>query len=450
MQFSAYLKDSIWDFLLVALASVALSYTLLDSFYIDPALQYSPLAAVTSVVLVAVLFVIAFNRKSTKLGIIAYIVLCIVLLGVGVATSGDSPLVDSESSHVYLALVLVLTPTLVFLLSRKRGLTAVLFIAGVAICAWIQFFYERYELAWDLLFVFSSLALIIYKNFQLSARTATSVRSVSFPAGFGVAAGSVLACGAVAALVWFAIIAPLNPGALQIKLITEYKALETVQVQGTSKTYEVPNMDMTSNRTNDDERTTDDMQISDDGRPTPANFKSNAQSNDDNKDSSGSFLGIDTDSLQKTFDFQNNTRQAVTALLLLLLIPIAIIAYFVGRRLWRRRRLNKIQQSAPSEQVEQLYRFLIGRLGKVGIAVPTGATASEFARNNESALEAYNREAGVSFTDLTDSFVRVSYGKGDASEEEAQGFASFYKCFWKAARKQLGAFRYFLRSFRLG
>lgn len=450
MQFSSYLKDSIWDFLLVALASIALSYTLLDSFYIDPNLQYTPLAAVVSVVLVAILFVIAFNKKSTKLGIIVYAVLCAILLAVGAVTSGGSPLDDTESSHFFLALVLVLTPTIVFLLSRKRGLTAILFIVGVAICAWIQFFYERYELVWDLLFVFSSLALIVYKNFQLSARTATSVRSVSFPAGFGVAAGSVALCGAVAAAVWFGIIAPLNPGALQIKLVTEYKALETVQVHGTSKTYEVPNMDMTSNRTNDDERTTDDMQIKDDGRPTPANYKSSSKSNNDNNDSSGSFLGIDTDSLQQTFDFQNNTRQAVTALLLLLLIPIAIVAYFVGRRIWRNHRLKKIQQLPPSGQVQELYRFLTGRLGKVGIAVPVGATALEYARNNENSMEAYNHEAGVNFTDLTKSFVRVSYGKGEATEEEAQGFARFYKGFWKAARKQLGVFKYFLRSFRLG
>lgn len=447
MRFADYLAGSIWEYLLLAVSACALSYTLLDSFYIASWLQHGPIAAVASFVLLALLFAIAFNKRAAKLGGIAYALLCVVILVAAGAMSGDNPFDDAESSYFFFVAVAVITPTLAFLLTRKRGLTVLYFLLGIAACSLVQFFYSFDELAWTLAFLVAGLALVVYKNYQQCARTAASARKVSFAAGFAVALASVGVACLAGAGIWFGIIAPLDPSAVQIKLITEYRALEAKQVVGTSSVYQVPNFDITSSKTNDEERTTDDIKLDDNGRAVPAQFNDGTANQDEEK--SGSFMGIDITSPQELFDFENNTPRALTALLVLLIIPVAIIAYFVGRRIHRSRRLARIRQQPPSRQIELLYPFLVGRMARVGIAMPAGSTPLDYARNNVTSMELFSAQAGVSFAQLTESFVAVAYGKAQASQEQADSFAAFYRGFWKAARKYLGNFRYFTRSFRL-
>lgn len=446
MRFSTYLRHAVWDFLLVCACSLALGYTALDGFYIDPALQRSLLPAAVTMVEVLLLFLVGYKKKYLLPGGIAYGVLAVVACAVAVATSAVGGLSDAEGNNLVFTLCLLVTGTVPYLMTRTRGGSAVLLIVGVFTCGWIQFFYGFDELLWALVFLFSALALIIYKNYQLSARTATSVQHVSFAAGFGVALAAVAAAVGVAALLWFAVIAPLSPGVLDIKLVTEYRALETVQVHGISNEYLTPNLETTSDQTNEASRTTDDLQRGEDGIPMPARAEE-APSSENN--SAGTFLGIDIDSVQESFDFQANPLSALLHWLLLFLPLILIAAYFVGRRLWRKRRLAKIQQLGPSEQVQQLFLFLSSRLARVGFKIPAGQTPLEFARSSHDAMACFDEAAGQDYRELTACYAAVAYGKASATAEDAERFAAYYRSFWKAAREQLGSWKYLWKSLRL-
>ena len=447
MSLSTYLRLTVWEILLVCVAAIALTYTMLDSFYISPTLQYSPWPGVIAAFIVVALFLAAFNKRSARIGGALIAVLCLGGILVSVALSPENFMYDTEDTYFFFTVVCIIVPLLTFALSRSRVGTALLFALGCFICAWMQFFYAFDELVWTIVFIVAGAMIIIFKNYQLAARTATSVRSLSFSAGFGVSAGAVALAAGIACVIWFAVIAPLDPGALEIKLITEYRALETYEVIGTSSVEMTPNMDLTSDDTNDEERTTDDVLEAENGRAITV---PPGTGQDSQEEETGSFSGVDISSVFQAFDVTTYDEPLdYWPLLLLLLIPIAIVGYFVGRRVYRTRRLKNIQQLPYDEQVETLYLFFVKKLRRVGYDVPEGVTLIEFARNNEATLAAFRECSGIGFDELTAVYVGVTYGKRPALASEALLFARFYEGFWKAARKKLGNVKYFFKSFRL-
>ena len=447
MSFAAYLKGAAGEFLLSCAAATALLYTLLNGFYIDSGLQYSVIPALACIGSLVVLYIVAYNRMTTLIGSIVYALAVAGVLFACAGASGDI-LVDEEANYLVFGVCCMVTPLVVFLLGRTRGTAAMLFIIGVFIVVFIQFFYERYELIWALLFVLSSLALVIYKNYQRSVETARSVKKVAFLPGFVVALGSVLAAGALACGIWFGIIAPLNPPAADIKLITEEHALETQRVKGIASMFLVPNLDMTSSQTNNEERTTDDLQLVEDGRIVLANGE--AEGEPEEQESGGSFVGINLDSLSETFDFQTyDTSDWARLFIVLGIIVLVIVGYFVGRRWWRARRLAKYRSFDPARQIEAIYLFLMGRFERIGFKMPPGQSVLEYAADTAGLRERFDERAGVPFANLTATYTRVVFGDDDVTQEEADGFAAYYKSFWKASRQHLGSLKYFFKSFRL-
>ena len=447
MTFAAYLKGAVWEFLLSSIAAVALMCTLLHGFYVDPGLQYSPIPALSVVIPIALLYALAFNKRTLRIGAVVYALAVICVLGACAAATPDI-LADNESNLLLFAICAFVTSLAVFALGRTRTSAAFLFIIGTFIIVFIQFFYERYELVYALLFIFSSLALVVYKNYQRSVETARSVKKVAFAPGFAVAALAVLVSVGLGSIVWFAIIAPLNPPAADIKLITEYHALETKQVRGVADMFLVPNLDMTSSHTNDDERTTDDLQIVEGGREVPANGK---MESDSQGQSGGSSMGIDLSSLNEAFDFQNYDQgDWIRFIVVVVAIVLIIAGYFLGRRAWRARRLAAIRQLAPEQQAEKLYLFLVTRFGRIGLGMAPGQTVHEYALATASGMERFDTESGVAFSDLSDVYAQVAYGKDEhITQESADKFTAYYRSFWKACRSYLGTFKYFLKSFRL-
>lgn len=447
MGFKQYLEHAVWDFLLVALAAVALSYTALNGFYVDPAFQQGPVPALLCALCLLALYAIRSSKRLMLPGGIAYAVVLVVACVVAAAMSSAAVVSDEEGNLLIPLATVFVVATLAFLLSRTKAGCAALLIAGIFTCGWIEFFYQRGELLWALVFLFSSLALIVYKNYQLSASSATSVRTLSFAAGFGLSAGVVAAALAVAALVWFAIIAPLGPGAADIKLITECRALETVTAHGTSSEFLTPNLDTTSDQTNDGVRTTDDLQTTESGGvEMPAKP---LESDDSSRQSSGNFLAVSLESIQDAFDFEANPQNIPLAVLAVVLILLLITGYFVGRRVYRTRRLERIRGLEPERQVQQLYLFLLRKLGKLGFKIPAGVTPLEFATSNSSSMERFDTEAGVAFESLSRTYAAVAYGRQPVSQEKADEFAAYYSAFWRAARKQLGDFKYLVKSLTL-
>ncbi len=442
-----YLKSSLCDMLLTFVVSACMSYLMLNGFYVDSSLQHGVLPALVALVCVVALFAVARNGKTARIGGVIYgFALVVAWIVAGAATPGGQIFIDNESNYMIFIMVATIAPTLCFLLTRNKVGAAILFIAGVVMLAVIQLLYERNEVLWTVLFIAGILALIIFKNYQQSLKTATTLRSASMLPGLCVALAAVIVSLGIGAGVWFGIIAPLNPDAAQIKLITEYRSLETKQVVGTSDIFQVPNLDMTSKETNDGSRTTDDIKESTDGTRWAATGE---EDEPDDQDDQNSFLGIDIDSLQDTFDLQQNPSVRPLLLGILVAILLLIIAYFVGRRMWRKRRLAKFQAMGASKEFAALFLFLLGRIKRIGVVVPSGQTMNEFGVSADTALEAFNNTAGVKFSSLAVCYSELTYGKGNVNEQSVDDIEHFYSGFYKAAREQLGNVKYFFKSFRL-
>ena len=442
-----YLKSALWDLVLVFLAAMSLCYMLLNGFYVDPALQYSPLPAVIVAVCLLALFFIGSNKRyMVPGGIVFAVVVVVAWLASGALTPTDVLLVDNETNYLIFTMVCTLVPIGCYLLSRSRASALVLFAIGAFLMALMQMFYGRFELVWAIIMVVSMLALVIYKNYQSVLRSATSVEKISFVPGFAVAVCATVVAVGIGLGLWFGVISQLNPGAVEIKLITEYRALETIEVRGLSDEYQIPNLDTTSDQTGNESRTTDDIKESLDGEHVPAT--GDATSDPDDGQSEGLFMGLNLESIQDAFDMQSHPQN--WPLLLILIIPIAlIVAYFVLRRAWRTRRLNQMRALGPEGEFEQLFLYLIGKFERVGVRVPEGQTMLEFGTSSEAAMYYYNKQSGIEFKDLATSYATMVYGVTPVSDEDVSKMESFYTGFWKAARKQLGNVKYFFTSFRL-
>ncbi len=442
-----WLKSVVWNFVLVAVAAVSMSYVLLDGFYVDPSLQYSVFPAIIVIVCLAALYFIARSRRTMLIGGILYAVALFVVWIISAVMTPDFAIFsDFEGNYLIYTMIITLTATACFLASRVSWGTAVMFIVGVFLLGLIQLFYERFELVWTILFVLSSLALLIYENYQHSMRTAVAVKKPSFIPGFVV---SICACAVAVGLgvgIWYGIIAPLDPDALDIKLITEYRALETVQVRGTSDMYQTPNIDMTSDELNEGERTTDDIKEDVNGNPWPATGNTEPEP-EDNQDND-SFMGMNLESIQDVFDLQSNP-QNWPILVLLLLIVLAIVLYFILRRVRRNRRLTRFEDLSPDGEYQATFLFLLDRFRRVGVAIPKGQTMREFAVSSATAVRYQDEVAGVKFADLANSYSDMTYGNRDVSDEDVSKIQKYYSSFWKGCRKQLGNIRYFFKSFRL-
>lgn len=446
-----YFKGAIWDFVLTLAASLGMSYTLLNCFYVSPELQYGPIPAIACV---AVLLALFFGMASKRRARIAAPLIGILLVASWIVAASLTPegafLVDDENNNLIFAMTVTLSAVGCYVLSRKLTSCALLFIAGAFIVGIVQFLYKHFDVAWALVFVIASLALIVYRNYQESLRESASLRKVSFLPGFAVAAGAAALAVGLGCGIWFGIIAPLNPPAAEIKLITEHRALETVRVKGVADIYQVPNLDMTSDQTNDGERTTDDIKESPNGRQYPATGNTQVQNDPENADAVGSsYSGINFDVPDDLFDFLNYEQVRIAMVIAALLIAGGIVAYFLGRRKRRKLRLERLQKLPPSEQVAAIYPFLMSKFDRLGFSIAPGQTLADYAIANAATMEQFDAAAGFSFADLTDDYAAVAYGGHELDQDAADRAGAYYSAFWKACRQKMGNFKYFLKSFRL-
>ena len=448
MKFSLYMKSAIWELILLALLALAMTYQILNCFYVAPSIQYGPIPGVVAVAAIVALTLVNYTRRTRLIGGAVYGVVCVIAIIACGAMTGEGVFVDNEQNYLILSMVILITPTVIFLLGRTRTGSAFAFIICAFLSAAIQFFYMKYELLWLIVTLLSAVALLIYKNYQLSARTATTVRKLSFVPGFATACAAVALSVGLGCGIWFLVIAPLDPGAVDIKLITEYRAQDTEIAKGVSDVYMTPNFDLTSSETSNDVRTTDQLVETDTGIDTPAN--GNEQTETEQQVASGSFLGIDFDSLQQQFAFLTYDVVSKFMLGVLALLLLIIVGYFVERRLHRNRRLKRYQALEPRQQATAIYCFLADNFGRLGMGVPDGQTTLEYAAGVNESMRYFNAAAGVDFKEIAGLYSAVAYGDREIGDDDLNLFARYYKAFWKGARKHLGNVKYFLKSFKLG
>ena len=483
MSLIAHMKRSAGEYALVAVSVCALAVTALDGFFlfsISDALGTWGRAAVCSaacLVLLAVLFASTARRDRTVVWALVFAALAGLFVATCLAFS-DGPARalaedpdatvtladDAEGNYLYFAVICVICTLAGFLLSRTLAGCVVWLVTGALACSVVEAFYETGELALAITFTLSALALIVHKNFRLGIEGAEVANSPSRLGAFATAIGSCALITAAAAALWFGVIAPLNPPVADVKLITEYESLPIVEQKGTAQEEPALDLSMTSDDVVAGEAYTTDDLVKDPTSSVEVNSAAITEQQMQNSlesdaDATGGTSGggttsvLDEESEEEEYEGQSYSRHfpwIVVRIVLAVLAVLAVIAYFVGRRVLRRRHLRQMLESGPpADQLKAVYRFLLTRLGRLGFECPAGMTLLEWSRASRRQTDVIDEVCGVPFASLTASYVACDYGCREPTEEEVVAASAYYLRFWRAARAELGTFKYFFRSFRL-
>lgn len=446
MSVREYLKHCAVDFVLTALASVCLATVLMQGFIIDANLQFNLLLnIVIAAVLQVVLFAAAYRKKNIVICGLIYLLLCAVLIGICIVTStGEELLADVEENYLIYALVTVIVNTAVFALSRTRPGFAVLIVCSVVLVGFIQFVYKANLVGYSVAFFAVLAILFIYRSYSESIRQADSLKKTNFGQAGLVSGISVLLSTGLALLVFFLVIAPLNPGHLTLKLFTIDRALETIEVNNPVRMIEIEDESLIS------QNVTDEITYGNNPVEMENGFtEAWAQSY---MDSVIEWLGT-----QETIDYESEEEElqlqtlslpswwwiALIATLLLLGVLAVLLRMFL-----RRRKDGRIRRLSKQDQVTKLYNDMLGRLRKLGLGKAPGQTPLEFADVASARLAPFAlNTGGVDWAYVSGTYSTVHYGETDPSDEELSYLWRFYERFNKNATFVTGRLKYCFKYF---
>lgn len=468
--FGSFLRQNIGEFALVVASAWAVSVVACNAFFLDSLVEIAGwwgragLCLVVTLALVLVLYMASFRRDRLVVGVIFYVAIAAVLVSVAMVFSSSGNMYeDAEGNYLYLAFVLIGSATACFALTRTLTGSAIWFVAAAFCCSVVQAFYESEELVMSMVATFTSLALIVNKNFRLGLEKADQASAGAQRGGFASSVLPVAGVFAVALVLWFGVIAPLGPATADVKLVTEYRMLPIEEYRGVADEHPQFNYSMTTDDLVDGFFYTTDDLVEDPLSTTYIDAASMLQQQleqqvSGNEGSTGADSGGGS---RDTFDEEAEEPEAdprsytfripwvIVGIVVGVLAVAGVVGYFVGRRLWRTRRLEGMLALEPADQVEQLYRFELGRLGKIGFTVPVGMTLAEFAESSTRSMDMLTEETRVPFDALTKTYCACAYGDYVPTEDEIVPFVAYYLGFWQAARAQLGNIKYFIKSFRL-
>ena len=468
MRIADYIRASALDFVLCLVIACFLGLANCGAFFVSPSLQFNPVALIVAAgVPLALLFASAYSRRTVIPGAIATVVVLVASCVVVHAVGGEGlPLRDTVSNPETFVIVVYLGAVLTFLLTRKRWLArAFVLVAALDVC-FVEFMYKQFYWYALLAVLVGAGAMAIYRNYRLNLRDA-STDSVSFAGAFGVGAGYALALVGVACALFFLVVAPLDPQALEIKLFTRYMTYETIQMTGIGDSSTAPGSASTTNQANDDTDVTDIPPEDDGTQDQPLN---------------GFTLPFDLPSVGALAELAQNGLQRLREMfnylledpirfsLFIVVVLAALAAPFVLKKRLRARWFAKTCELPPIQCVERFYLFFLKRFGKIKVQKPEESTLAEFAESVNATLSGFDvkpaiarggesADAGVQagfgaagsdrfdFKALTDVYCRGVYGGIAPTESELELYKDYYRKFYKALMEQMGRPRYALRFF---
>lgn len=445
MSFAGYIKRTWVEALLCVLAALAMGLTVVQAFHIpqETACNVALVAAATGVP-VLLLHAVAFNKRSVLVGVPVLVLACIAGAVVLARLTPTQLFDDAYDNSSLVFVVCALTALVVFLLARTRPGTVVAFAVGCFTCGAVQFLYLT-ELVWPtILFMVSCASLYLCKGVARGAQETRVSAARDLPgAGMAVALtalAAILACG-----VFFAVVAPLNPPAFELKLITERYSLEEVRVSGITDLLHQRDQEQDSKNESDD---TDGANRDNDERQQAQGASSPQDAGEDEQLGAGSLSMSDHgDPMNAVRYFQDNPW-------LLLLVPVILallwLAVVLARRYARKRRLAAWQELPPRAEAEALHRHFCTVLAKIGLFERGAHTPTELAaasREQTARFECYGESA--TFADVTAAFVRVAYGGADPSRGELEAMEAYYRLIPARSVRTAGRLAHIRNFFRV-
>lgn len=446
MKFGYYIKNCIWEWILCSVIACSLSMIIFNGFYIaaDRQSNYAVIITMTAV-LIAICFAGAYSKKSAWIALASGIAAAVAGL---ILLRQSEPLRnvfrDQESNPYLYFLILILTALAVFFLSRTRTGTGILFVAGAFLTAAIQFLYESGHLYAMLLFLCGCGTMYIYKNYQKNVLESETLKT-AFGRTFAISTVLCMIVLALSAGVFYGIVKPLDPPKQDLKLITKYMALEVLEKVGIADTHIMNDSEERTNNVNDNEK---DSKQKGDRKEDKSEGDQEKQKDEKKKEQRNNPSRLDNSKKNKLFYAIKYTTEFLTPFLLIPLFCL-LIATAILIKLWVRRRwLKKTMEQPKKEQILRMYHLYLKKFRHLKIRKAPEETPFEFKERVAPHLRAFNEE-NVSFSTLTDIFVRAKYSEAVPDEKEYQCYLTFHKTFYKNCRKYLGNFKYMLKFFIL-
>ena len=446
--FVGYVRTVAFELVLCVAASACLCMVALQGFVVAPALQFNvALLAGLSLVLQAVLYAAAYRKRNYAIGIAAYVAASAILVGVGIATStGADVMADAEENHVAFCAAIAVANALVFLLSRSRRSFVALVAIGVFTCAFVQYAFHSDLVVASVGFALCALALLMCRTYAISVARADELSSgQAAHARAGVAAlAATCVAGVLACLVFACVIAPLNPGHLTVRLFTEYRAFETIEINNPMEIIKVEDPEQHS------ANLTSEIIYGSQTTPVTGNDPSLAAAEELINDAQEQ-LGT-TDDYKLESDDQGAFIYALSTpslgWLLYLAIPvIVVVAAVLGRRALRSCARRRIAAHGPAEQVGLIYNAQLSRFARLGFGKGSSLTPLEFACASAARMEAFSQGPGATWAEVSALYEDVHYGAQQPSADALAGAWRFYDGFPARTCGLVGRLKYAFKYF---
>ena len=440
-----YIRDHLAELVLFMVMSVALSATMCECFFVDMTTMGSVfLTIVPPIVLGVALYAAVSSRKAMAIGIPVIVVLVIVTYVVLGSVTPTRLFVDSYDNSVFAFHVSLVTTLVLFCLSRRRTPLIAAFVIGAVLCSAVQFLYGKNHILEAALFIIACASLIMMKGHgaQKEITNVSGVKKLGAP--LAALAVSALAF-ALAAGAFFAIIAPLHPPARELKLITEYYALEEVHVSGLTDIIHMMNENLDSKNVEDDQSKSSELGDQSENAqgksaPSPNGVLENLGSGMMN--ALGELAMSVINYLAKNWLF---------VLIVVLLAVALLLAAIIALRRWqRRRKLERLTEQGAYAETVGIYRYVCNGYEAGGVCQRGHMTPAELAENVRIDTDRFEQGTmPLDFATLTDTFSRAAYGDTPPSEVQREQLREYYRAFPAHMLRFAGKLKYLRLFFKV-
>ena len=424
-----YVRLHAWDFLLTVLIAIGMHLNTFSAFMIRESYMtnYLLVAVVTTLVM-AVMFVIGYNKRNTIIGGAGWAVFLIGWI-IYLRANDLINLEDGadETIPAFWSIVLF-GSALIYLLTRSRKILFGAAPIGLLFCAAFKFLEYPVSVPGLFILIIAIILEILYLVYKDSLLTADygnyTIRHFLEQSIAIVTVVVMLSSG-----VFYGIVKPLDPPTRDLKLITKLMSFDILELLGVASAQEVKDPNQGDEDQDEEEPPEEKEEEKDD--------EENEQDEEENKQESDEKISAQT----MSYNEKDYTVYWVTALIILLLAAPFVIKYVLRSR--RRRRLNGLD---ASNQAAFVYDFFLDRLKKLGVGKADSQTILEYAEQQEGVLENFTAEDGTTFEEMTELYNYHLYSKLPIKTEDAAKFVAMYDSFYKNAKAFVGTWRY-IRKF---
>ncbi len=454
---SMFLQGAFFDLVLVLVASTALVFTV--SYGFDSAANLRGNIALTAVLCLLVLLPMyagSWSKKALAAGIVGTVVVCVgVVAGFAAAMPAQTALFvdgqvnDVSDNYVIYAMVLVATPVVVYLLSRRTAGLFFLLVLGVVACGAVQFLYRDWITAQPgipaFIAVLASMCMMfVYQTYRSSVYGAKRAKKPVFAQVFGFSALICAACVGIACAVFFVGINALGLSTPDIKPFKDYYQRPVVEYTGVYTEQQVDNLDLKTSTLSDEWKDTSQQGQGGNNVNTPDDLISS----DPLTGLAQSLEGFDASQWAEQFTTVGYNVLEPQYVLLVALVLVAFVLFVLYWRRRRARRLEKWRELPSNEEAVAIYDFIQQRFKRLGVKKTAALTPLEHAMASRKELACFARNTGgVDLMQFTLLWQRAYYGGRELSAEQLAAMECYYQAFFGNAKAYSGKLKWALWRF---